>query len=82
MKSALEQLVSVCAGDEHAHCAILENLAADSPSVPNHSASFVKPKRRGAKAAPAHSGVTNKPTTSHLDLMTWMRGVHVHRSGH
>ncbi len=82
MKSALEQLVSVCAGDDHAHCAILENLAADSPSAPNHSVSFVKPKRRGAKAAPAHSGVTNKPTTSHLDLMTWMRGVHVHRSGH
>lgn len=82
MKSALEQLVSVCAGDDHSNCAILDNLAADSPSKPNHNASFVKPTRRGAKVSKAHSGVTDTPTSSHLDLMTWMRGVHVHRSGH
>lgn len=49
MKSALEQLASVCAGDDHSHCAILDNLAADSPSKPNHNASFVKPTRRGSK---------------------------------
>lgn len=82
MKSALEQLVSVCAGDDHSNCAILDNLAADSPSKPNHNASFVKPTRRGAKVSRAHSGVTDTPTNSHLDLMTWMRGVHAHRSGH
>jgi Cu(I)-responsive transcriptional regulator len=82
MKSALEQLVSVCAGDDHSNCAILDNLAADSPSKPNHNASFVKPTRRGAKVSREHSGVTDTPTNSQLDLMTWMRGVHVHRSGH
>ncbi|WP_436146522.1 Cu(I)-responsive transcriptional regulator [Acidovorax sp. LjRoot194] len=81
MKTALEQLVSVCAGDDHAHCAILDNLATDSPSVPNHNASFVKPNRRsekGKKAGVASGGLS----ASHLDLMTWMRGVHIHRTGH
>ena len=81
MKSALEQLVAVCAGDDHANCAILNNLAAESPSAPNHSASFVKPRRRNASGGktpvtPATSA------TSQLDLMTWMRGVHIHHGNH
>jgi len=82
MKTALEQLVSICAGDDHAHCAILDNLAADSPSVPNHNASFVKPKRRDAKASPTRTEPTKQSPNSHLDLMTWMRGVHSHLGSH
>ena len=38
MKLALQQLVHACAGDEHAHCAILDGLAVASPSAPSTSA--------------------------------------------
>ncbi|MGP3505322.1 Cu(I)-responsive transcriptional regulator [Acidovorax sp. PRC11] len=84
MKSALEQLVLACAGDDHADCAILDNLARESPSAPKHSASFVKPSRRSAKSgAGAHLAPAGPAAaSSHLDLMTWMRGVHIHRGGH
>lgn len=81
MKSALEQLVAVCAGDDHAECAILNQLAADSPSTPSHSASFARQGRRGAKAAPARLVSPSAPVGSHPDLMAWMRGVRVH-GGH
>lgn len=80
MKSALEQLVAVCAGDDHADCAILDNLAVDSPTKPSHSANFVKPRRRNSSDSVGPTPRT--VATSHLDLMTWMRGVHVHQSNH
>ncbi|MBB6558737.1 Cu(I)-responsive transcriptional regulator [Acidovorax soli] len=80
MKSALEQLVAVCAGDDHADCAILDNLAVDSPSRPSHSANFVKPRRRSQNDS--RSPAPGSVATSQLDLMAWMRGVHVHHGNH
>lgn len=78
MKSALEQLVSVCAGDDHSNCAILDNLAADSPLNPTTTQVSSSRLGAGPKVSREHSGVTDTPTNSQLDLMTWMRGVHVH----
>ncbi len=78
MKAGLEQLVRACAGDDHSHCAILDNLAAESPQAPRHEARFVKPRRR--QDAGDGSGRSAKPTPSsgHVDLMVWMRGVQPH----
>lgn len=78
MKAGLEQLVQACAGDDHAHCAILDNLAAESTQMPHHEARFVKPRRR--QDAGDAAGRTAKPSQSsgHVDLMAWMRGVQPH----
>ncbi len=75
MKTALESLVNACKGDDHAHCAILENLAADSPATPNHNAKVIKTRRKGGEQA---DSLLKKPSAgpgSHIDLMAWMRGV-------
>ena len=77
LSDAVVRIQRVAASDNES----LNNLAAESPSAPNHSASFVKPRRRNASGgktpvAPATAA------TSQLDLMTWMRGVHIHRGGH
>lgn len=65
MKTALERLIKACRGDDQANCAILENLAVDSPSAPLHNAKLIKPKRKDNPTGPG----------SHIDLMAWMRGV-------
>lgn len=80
MKSALEQLVAVCAGDDHADCAILDNLAADSPSKPSHSANFIRPRRSSHNGSRSPAPGTDSP--SQLDLMAWIRGVHAHHRNH
>lgn len=75
MKAGLEELVQACAGDDHSECAILDNLASESLQTPSHEARFVKPRRR---QAPDDSRVRTPkaaPSTSHVDLMAWMRGV-------
>lgn len=82
MKAGLEGLVRACAGDDHAHCAILDNLAAESPEAPRHVARFVKPRRR--RLAPddeAPRSARAAPASGHVDLMAWMQGVHTHQSG-
>lgn len=82
MKAALEQLVAACAGDDHAHCAILESLASQSPEAPQHAARFMKPKRRHGRDDDAQRSPKAAPSSGHVDLMAWMRGVHVHDAGH
>lgn len=81
MKTSLESLVRACPGDERPACAILDQLAIGSPAQPCHRASIVKPSRRGTHDA--HEGRPNglAPSSSHLDLMAWIRGVHVHHAG-
>jgi Cu(I)-responsive transcriptional regulator len=82
MKAGLEGLVRACAGDDHAHCAILDNLAAESPEAPRHVARFVKPRRR--RLAPddeAPRSARAAPASGHVDLMAWMQGVHTHQPG-
>jgi Cu(I)-responsive transcriptional regulator len=76
MKNALALMVQACKGDDHADCAILENLAVDSPAAPNHSAKVVKARRSkdGERIASLHAKTPGGPG-SHIDLMAWMRGV-------
>lgn len=82
MKNALELMVGACNGDDHSYCAILEDLAKDSLTLPKHSATVSK-KSRKIRVSNADSDNSNsKESGSHLDLMAWMRGVHSHHETH
>jgi MerR family transcriptional regulator, copper efflux regulator len=81
MKTSLERLVMACHGDDRPTCAILDTLAVDSPAQPCHQASIVKPARRAAPDADEGRPNELAASSSHLDLMAWMRGVHVHQAG-
>ena len=74
MKDALQSLVTACNGDDHANCAILENLAVDSPTTPQHSATVNKAKRKSRVRADSHPQKSSSEPRSHIDLMAWMRG--------
>ena len=74
MKDALQRLVSACKGDDHAACAILENLAVDSPTAPEHSANLNKAKRKDAEQGDSFAKQPSVGPGSHIDLMAWMRG--------
>ncbi len=75
MKEGLERLVAACHGDDDPHCAILENLAVDSPAAPTHHAHVAtKPARARAKAPAAEAA------SAHIDLMAWTRSIHGHHA--
>lgn len=74
MKNALQHMVSACKGDDHANCAILENLAMDSPAAPVHSAKVIKTKRKDTERADTTAKRTSTGPGSHIDLMAWIRG--------
>lgn len=77
MKTALEQMVALCQGDDKPHCAIISKLAAESPSVPPLRAdapaakATTSRKRPGTSAAPSQGPVDN-----HTDLTAWMHSGH------
>ncbi len=75
MKNALQHMVKACKGDDHANCAILENLAVDSPAAPVHNAKVIKTKRKDTDRADTTATKTSIGPGSHIDLMAWMRGV-------
>ena len=79
MRSALQQLVAQCRGDQGAHCVILETLAAaqaplpaDGPQRARRALKEVRPgERRPARAAaPARAPV---PAAGHAALSAWSR---------
>ena len=81
MKNSLEKLVKACHGDDQPMCAILDTLAMHSSAQPRHEARIIKPPRPGARAAYEDSLAKPAASSSHLDLMAWMRGVHAHHTG-
>lgn len=80
MKASLEALVRACAGDDQAHCAILDNLASESPQAPCHEARFVKPQRRQEREDHPVRTPKMTPSSGHVDLMAWMRGPQTHHT--
>lgn len=82
MKAGLEQLVEACAGDDHAHCAILEKLASQSPEAPQHEPRFIKPKRRQGESDSSEGVTKSTASSGHVDLMAWMRSAQVGNHGH
>ena len=80
VKQALERLVAACHGDDDPHCAILDQLAAESPQAPDPGRVDVKAARKPAGKAAAEKPAA--PSTSHLDLMAWTRKGHGRHAGH
>lgn len=80
VKQALERLVAACHGDDDPHCAILDQLAAESPQAPDPGRVDVKPVRKAAGKAPVEKPAA--PSTSHVDLMAWTRKGHGPHAGH
>lgn len=85
MKQALERLLACCHGDDQPHCAILDELAAQSPAAPDpgstaaptalrKSAAVRRPAR--AVARPAAAPALPSP---HAELMAW---THQAQHGH
>ena len=74
MKNALESMVNACRGDDHANCAILDNLAVDSPATPLRSVKMFKPKRKVNERAGSPPKNQSTVPLDHIDLMAWTRG--------
>jgi Cu(I)-responsive transcriptional regulator len=82
MKGALERLVASCHGSDDPHCAILEDLAADSPSTLAPGSVGARPLHKAIlreKKAPKRAAAAE---TSHLGLMAWTHQAHAsHAAG-
>lgn len=74
MMEGLSVLVKACHGNDQPHCAILDRLSLHSP--PQHQPAH-KPQLK--KVRVPHKE-TRAGGPSGIDLMAWMRGVHLHQS--
>jgi hypothetical protein len=72
----LSVLVTACHGDDQPHCAILDKLS--------HGASTRHQPRQKPqlKKSRVQTDATGASASSPIDLMAWMRGVHVHHDAH
>lgn len=83
MKAALERLVASCHGSDDPHCAILAELAADSPAAPEPGRVGQQPLRKVAPARGPRTVARHDPAAStHADLMAWTRHIHVAHGSH
>ncbi|WP_366937629.1 MerR family DNA-binding protein [Hydrogenophaga sp.] len=76
MMDGLSVLMKACHGNDQAHCAILEKLSRGS--LAKHQPQQ-KPLLKKSRTRAESSGAS---TSSPIDLMAWMRGVHVHHDAH
>jgi len=76
MMDGLSVLVKACQGNEQPHCAILDKLSRGTLTQhqPHH-----KPQLKKSRA---QADATSAGTSSPIDLMAWMRGVHIHHDAH
>jgi Cu(I)-responsive transcriptional regulator len=74
MMEGLSVLVQACHGNDQPHCAILDKLSLHSPAQhqPDHKPQLKKGRIPRDEATGGSS--------SSIDLMAWMRGVHVHQA--
>lgn len=72
MMDGLSVLVNACHGNDQPHCAILEKLSRGS--LTQHQPQQ-KPQLKKSRAKAEVSGAS---ASNPIDLMAWMRGVHVH----
>lgn len=87
MKQALERLMASCHGDDHPHCAILAELAVQSPAAPEPGSIAAGALRKSAATRRA-AGTTaapppaTAPAASHAGLMAWTRQLRPVHGGH
>jgi Cu(I)-responsive transcriptional regulator len=74
MKHALDRLVASCNGDERSDCAILEELATDSPSPPD-AGPLVSDRRSRATTTKSATRPTPVAPPAYRDLEAWSRSV-------
>jgi Cu(I)-responsive transcriptional regulator len=76
MMAGLSDLVHACQGNDHPHCAILDTLSQQKleKHQPTHRPQLKKGGAKDSNSTEAGAG--------HIDLMAWMRGVHVHHGAH
>jgi Cu(I)-responsive transcriptional regulator len=79
MKDALERLIAACRGSDDPHCAILDDLAAESPSAPEPGSVGAEPRRSRSSARDKKLRARAAASTSHLDLMAWTHQAHADR---
>ena len=83
MAAALERLVASCHGSDDPHCAILAELAAESPAVPEPGRLGQQPLRKLAPARGSRTVARAEPASStHADLMAWTRHIPVPHGSH
>lgn len=68
MKQALERLIASCPGDDEPHCAIIDELASDSPSAPEPGAVTAKRLPKAGRSPEP----TSPRASTHVDLMSWV----------
>ena len=76
MMAGLSVLVTTCQGNDEPNCAILDKLSLDSPA--QHRPDYKPRLRNGGAASTGAGDADSSGSTGHIDLMAWMRGVHVH----
>lgn len=76
MMAGLSMLVTTCQGNDEPTCAILDKLSLDSPA--QHRPDYKPRLRNGGAASTGAGDADSSGSTGHIDLMAWMRGVHVH----
>jgi Cu(I)-responsive transcriptional regulator len=79
MKAVLERLVMSCHGSDDPHCAILEELAVNSPMPPEPGSLGTQPLRKGSARQRGTTAKSSGSSSSHVDLIAWTRQAH---SGH
>lgn len=79
MKDALERLVAACRGSDDPHCAILDDLAAESTSAPEAGSVGAAPRLKRLPARDKKAVPHAAASTPHLDLMAWTHQAHTAR---
>ncbi|GCL63687.1 hypothetical protein AQPW35_27680 [Rubrivivax pictus] len=82
MKAALERLVTSCLGSEDPHCAILAELAAESPAAPEPRRAGRRPLRKTPARQPGEVNHADAAASPHADLMAWIRNAHAAHGSH
>ncbi|PKO65833.1 MAG: Cu(I)-responsive transcriptional regulator [Betaproteobacteria bacterium HGW-Betaproteobacteria-16] len=76
MMNGLSVLVKACHGDDQPHCAILDKLSRGT--LTQHQPQ----KKPQLKKSRIQTVATSVGTSNPIDLIAWMRGVHVHHDAH
>lgn len=82
MQAALERLVASCHGSDDPHCAILEELAVDSPATPDPGSVGQQPLRKTPSRETKPGAKTKTSSDSHFELMAWTRHLHAAHASH
>lgn len=82
MMAGLERLVASCHGSDDPHCAILEELAANSTAAPDPGSMGQQTLRKAPARERKPDAKSATSSNNHADLMAWTRQLHVAYGSH